>query len=323
MSAAFESFLVLNPKHSRLLSFPLKRAATMALCSSPSSLRFHPLLRPSGCRVSASSSIGFIHRPSSWNRPIVALAASHEESSEIEVEKEKDDIKLGADESQEAWKQALASFKEQALKVQSVSQEAYEIYSKKALVVLKETSEQLKIQADKARHDLSEVAKEISEDGKGYLTTAAENSPEPFKEIVETFTSSTDDLTDISRVHDFYLGIPYGLVLSVGGFLSFMVTGSIAAIRFGVILGGTLLALSVSSLRAYRRGESFPLSLKGQAAIASIIFLREGRLLSLRPSFLSVITTFISGAALAFYVYRIAVRGKQQRGPHFENGADN
>ncbi|KAF3447758.1 hypothetical protein FNV43_RR08462 [Rhamnella rubrinervis] len=291
----------------------------MALCSSPSSLRFHPLLRPSGCRVSASSSIGFIHRPSSWNRPIVALAASHEES---------DDIKLGADESQEAWKQALASFKEQALKVQSVSQEAYEIYSKKALVVLKETSEQLKIQADKARHDLSEVAKEISEDGKGYLTTAAENSPEPFKEIVETFTSSTDDLTDISRVHDFYLGIPYGLVLSVGGFLSFMVTGSIAAIRFGVILGGTLLALSVSSLRAYRRGESFPLSLKGQAAIASIIFLREGlavseTIISERYNNLYQLLFLCSGAALAFYVYRIAVRGKQQRGPHFENRADN
>lgn len=56
-----------------------------------------------------------------------------------------------------------------------------------------------------------------------------------------------------------------GLVLSVGGFLNFMVTGSIAALRFGVILGGTLLALSISSLRAYRRGESVPLSLKGQA----------------------------------------------------------
>lgn len=97
------------------------------------------------------------------------------------------------------------------MKVQSVSQEAYEIYSKKALVILKETSEQLKIQADKARHDLSEVAKEISEEGKEYLTTAAENSPEPVKEIVETFTSSTDDLNDISRVHDFYLGIPYGM----------------------------------------------------------------------------------------------------------------
>lgn len=55
-----------------------------------------------------------------------------------------------------------------------------------------------------------------------------------------------------------------GLVLSVGGFLNFMLTGSISALRFGVILGVTLLGLSISSLRAYRRGESVPLSLKGQ-----------------------------------------------------------
>ncbi|KAH7514758.1 hypothetical protein FEM48_Zijuj11G0124500 [Ziziphus jujuba var. spinosa] len=328
MTAIFESFSVLNPKPVSS-SFPLnKKAASMAaLCSSPSSLRFNPLLKPRVCRVLASPFNGLsstclsLHRRSS----VVALAASHEESkhSEIEVEKEKDSVKLGADESKEAWKQALAHFKEQALKLQSVSQEAYEIYSKKALVILKETSVQLKIQAEKARHDLSEAAKEINEDGKEYLSTAAKNSPEPVREIVDTFTSSADDLNDISRVHDFYLGIPYGLVLSVGGFLNFMLTGSISALRFGVILGVTLLGLSISSLRAYRRGESVPLSLKGQTAIASVIFLRELRLLSQRPSFLSVITTFVSGAVVAFYVYRIILKGKQERGPQFENEAEN
>lgn len=56
-----------------------------------------------------------------------------------------------------------------------------------------------------------------------------------------------------------------GLLLSLGGFLSFMVTGSISAIRFGVIIGGALLFLSVSSLRSYKQGESSPLTLKGQA----------------------------------------------------------
>lgn len=55
-----------------------------------------------------------------------------------------------------------------------------------------------------------------------------------------------------------------GLVLSLGGFLSFMVTGSVAAIRFGVILGGVLLALSISSLKSYKRGKPSPLALKGQ-----------------------------------------------------------
>lgn len=55
-----------------------------------------------------------------------------------------------------------------------------------------------------------------------------------------------------------------GVALSVGGLLSFMLTGSIPAVRFGVILGGALLALSISSLRAWKKGESLALALKGQ-----------------------------------------------------------
>lgn len=58
-----------------------------------------------------------------------------------------------------------------------------------------------------------------------------------------------------------------GAILSVGGFMSFMLTGSIAAIRFGVILGGTLLAFSISSLRSWRKGESSSLALKGQTGM--------------------------------------------------------
>lgn len=79
------------------------------------------------------------------------------------MEKDKDDLKLGTEDSEEAWKQVLDSFKEQALKMQSISQEAYEVYSKKAIIILKETSEQMKIEADKARKDFSVIAKEISE----------------------------------------------------------------------------------------------------------------------------------------------------------------
>lgn len=128
------------------------------------------------------------------------------------MEREKDEVKLASEEeSNEAWKQALEAFKKQALKMQSVSQEAYEIYSKKALITLKETSEQLKIQAEKAKNDLSEIAKEISEEGKVYLSTAAERSPEEVKEIVETYSSTADDLNDVSKILDFHVGIPYGI----------------------------------------------------------------------------------------------------------------
>lgn len=56
-----------------------------------------------------------------------------------------------------------------------------------------------------------------------------------------------------------------GGLLTLGGFLSFMITGSISAIRFGVILGGTLFALAVYSLRSWKKGESTSVPLKGQS----------------------------------------------------------
>ncbi|KAF8007669.1 hypothetical protein BT93_K1611 [Corymbia citriodora subsp. variegata] len=327
MTVSMESLLLRNPSLGSASS-PLRRAA-ISRRPSPSSLRLAPLLRPRACGLSAASGnappkglrfglLSLDRRSPSF----VAFAASREESSELEVDKENDDLETKAEESEEAWKQTLDAFKEQALKMQSISQEAYEIYSKKAVVILKETSEQLKIQAEKARYDLGVVANELSEEGKEYLSTAAENSPESVKEIVETFSTPTEDLNDISKVQDFYLGIPYGLVLSVGGFLSFMLTGSIAAIRFGVILGGILLALSVSSLRYYKRGKTSSLALTGQAAIAGIIFLREIILLSQRPSPFSFLTTIISGGMLAFYLYKNKQNRGQTKGPSYEEGME-
>ncbi|XVF84158.1 hypothetical protein PTKIN_Ptkin17bG0003200 [Pterospermum kingtungense] len=270
-------FSIKSPNPSSSLG-PLMRltrssASPMPLCLSPS-LRLRP--------PSSTLSLAFRspERRISFNQSFVSFAASEDEShSEIEVEREKDEVKMGMEESNEAWKQALETFKQQALKMRSVSQEAYEIYSKKALVNLKQTSEQLKIQAEKAKNDFNEIAKEISEEGKVYLSTATENSPPELKEIVETYSSSADDFNDVAKVLDFHVGIPYGLILSVWGFLCFMLTGSVSAIRFGVILGGAHLALSILSLKSYKRGESSPLATKGQAVIASLIFLREFSLL--------------------------------------------
>jgi len=62
-----------------------------------------------------------------------------------------------------------------------------------------------------------------------------------------------------------YYIICTGGLLALGGFLSFMITGSISAIRFGVILGGTLFGLAVYSLRSWKKGESSVVALKGQA----------------------------------------------------------
>ncbi|KAI3474294.1 hypothetical protein Pfo_029082 [Paulownia fortunei] len=261
MSIRLEPITLRNPSPS------LNRAASsMALCHAPpASLGFEALFRAkTHCKVSIPALrrvLGVnLRQRRVRNRSFFSFAASHEESkaSDIDIEKDKEDLKVGAQESQEAWQQALDSFKEQALKMQSVSKEAYELYSEKAIIILKETSEKLKIQAERARQDLIVIAKEIAEESKEYLATAAENSPEPVKDIVETFASSTDEFNDVSKVRDFYVGIPYGAILSVGGFLSFMLTGSIPAIRFGIILGGTLLALSISSLRSWKKGSHQP-----------------------------------------------------------------
>ncbi|KAE8662786.1 Leucine-rich receptor-like protein kinase family protein [Hibiscus syriacus] len=280
-------------------------------------------LKPSHGRVSVAAPKGLVlgfcslDRRISFSQSVVAFAASHDESkhSEIDVERENDEVS-----SNEAWKQALEAFREEALKMQNVSREAYEIYSNKALVTLKETSEQLKIQAEKAKNDLIEIVKEIGEEGKVYLSTAAENSPPEIKEIVETFSScSADDFNDVSKILDFHVGIPYGIILSVGGFLSFMLTGSISAIRFGVILGGTLLALSVSSLRSYKRGICPPLASEGQAVISSVMFLRAFSSLVQRTTPGTFIATLVSGAVVAFYIYKLLPNDKPGLKPGKEN----
>lgn len=276
-----------------------------------------PPLKGFGCRIS------LVKNSPRKNLPIVTFAASHEQSepSEAEIDVEKDELHQAGKESQEAWEQTLAAFKEQALKLQSVSKEAYELYSKKAAVILRETAEQLKIQAEQARKDLTVMAKELSEEGREYLAAAAENSPEPVKDVVETFASA-DELDDVSKVLDFYVGIPYGALLCVGGFVNFMLTGSISALRFGVILGGILLALSVSSLRAWRKGKTTDMILKGQAAIAGILFLRDLRLLFQGSTFFGLVKAIISGVVTAFFIYRITY-DKLQRRPNLNGEAQN
>ncbi|RAL52018.1 unnamed protein product [Cuscuta campestris] len=284
---------------------------------------------PRGCRAMALTRpicpkslhlglrTGRICPPSLGRRSIFSCAASTEEPEhlDINVEEEKSNAKMDAEEAQVAWERTLDYIREQAKKMQNLSQEAYDVYSKKAIIILKETSEKIEIQSKKARSDLSVVAKEVGKGSKEYLTIAAEKSPESLKDVVETFASSTDELNDVSEIRDFHLGIPYGSLLSVGGFLCFMLTGSIAAIRFGVILGGTLLALSVSSLRCWRKGEINSLALRGQAAIATILFLRELRLLFQRAFIANIFTTLISGAMAAFFSYRMMISdGKQTKG---------
>ncbi|GAB2300784.1 hypothetical protein Dimus_034820 [Dionaea muscipula] len=348
---ALACFYIANPSPNPNPSLGLPPKKTSTLCSPPSLSHGSPV-RPQCHRVSAGvrplnglQLIEALHfYRATHSRSIVSYAASHEEpSSEFEFEREKDDVK----QSDEGWEEALeekvwATLKEHVLKLQSVSKktlvalkeisdeqqgesgvkglkealEAYDVYLKKFAVVLEETTDELKIQADKARYDVGVIARELSQEGKQYIAIAAENSPDSLKDVVETFASSTDDINDISQLRDFYVGIPYGAFLSLGGFLNFMVTGSISAIRFGVILGGTLLALSVFSLRSWRKEEPSMLALKAQAVIAVILFLRAARVFSQGRSFTGLLAMLISGAVAAFFASRLAYSSSSSSSSH-------
>ncbi|KAI3832929.1 hypothetical protein MKW98_025813, partial [Papaver atlanticum] len=111
------------------------------------------------------------------------------------------------------------------------------------------------------------------------------------------------------EIPHFLLGILYGAFLCLGGFLSFMLTGSISGIMFGTILGGALLALSISSMRSFKRGQSSALALKGEAVIAGILFLRPLRLFFQGPSFSSFITTIISGYMVQLETRQVEANG--------------
>ncbi|KAL8141049.1 hypothetical protein V2J09_007070 [Rumex salicifolius] len=232
--------------------------------SSPPSNSSHRLHFSRRIRLQTVSATSFSYTPRGLSgsallpvrnrRSFLHLAAPHEDSAPLDVEI------IGMSEfeqgkqSNEAWEQILYAFKEKTIKLHRISQEAFENYSKTTMVLLKKAAKDLNIEAAKASYDISIIIQELGEKGRAYIALAAENSPEPVKDVVETFTSCVK-IKHVSEIRDFYVGVPYGGILSLGGFLHFMITGSTAAIRFGVILGGVLLALSVSSLRSWRKGE--------------------------------------------------------------------
>lgn len=134
-----------------------------------------------------------------------------------DVEKKNEsDVKI--DNSQEAWKESLDYFKSEAIKLKAMSEEAYEVYSKKASEVLLTLSEKLQIEAKKAQKDISKIAKEISEEGQEYLTRVSENPPESTKELVGVFKESSE-VKNIDDVRDYHVGVVYGMCQDASFFL--------------------------------------------------------------------------------------------------------
>ncbi|KAL6616298.1 hypothetical protein ACP70R_038568 [Stipagrostis hirtigluma subsp. patula] len=310
------------------MAAPLVHAAAAAPLSStaqPTRAAFHPLASAPPLRLARSSS----GRPrlevslraltagrrvdgrgsTRGRRTVAALAGEEIEGSELGDEKGNDKGEIKPEEAQEAWKVMLEQFKAEALRMQALSMQAYDVYSKRTKEVLLEAAEKLKIQADKAQKDLSVIAAEVGQEGQEYLMMAAQNSPDSIKDITETF-KALGSLNWPSQYKDYHVGIPFGTCLTVGGFLNFMLTGNTSAIRFGIILGFALLALGISSLRSQREGGRQPrLLLKGQAAIASVIFFRELSVLLQNGWFPNIFMVLLSGTVAAFYFYRIATGG--------------
>ncbi|CAL4946817.1 unnamed protein product [Urochloa decumbens] len=284
-------------------------AAFHPLASAPVSLRL-PARTSSSSRRRLEASFSAGHRFAGRGAPrgrrvLAAFAGEETEGSGVGDDKDNNKEEIKPEEAQEAWKVMLEQFKAEALRMQALSMQAYDVYSKRTREVLLEAAEKLKIQADKAQKDLSVIATEVGQEGQEYLAMAAQNSPDSIKDITVTF-KALGKLNWPSEYEDYHVGIPFGTFLTVGGFLNFMLTGSTSALRFGIVLGFALLALGISSLRSQRGGRRPRLLLKGQAAIASIIFFREFSVLLQYGWFPKIFMVILSGVVAAFYFYRIA-----------------
>jgi hypothetical protein len=126
-------------------------------------------------------------------------------------DKDNINVEIQPEEPQEAWKVMLEQFKAEALRIQALSMQAYEVYSKRTREVLLEASQKLKIQAEKAQKDLSVIAAEVGEEGQEYLRMAAQKSPDSINDITDTF-SALSKLTFPSQYKDYHVGIPFGML---------------------------------------------------------------------------------------------------------------
>jgi len=166
----------------------------------------------------------------------------------------------------------------------------------------------LREQAEKASSVLAASAQELPARGKEGLSYVAENAPDLVKDIAETALKAhyreDGSIKQGSKIHGFCLGIPYKVLLVVGGLLEFIITGSTVSIQFGVLLGGVILALSVTSLGAWKQGESTLQYLQGQTINIWAIFFRIiQRYAETKFVFHTGVIAVTSAAMLAFYAY--------------------
>ncbi|KAJ7527095.1 hypothetical protein O6H91_16G036500 [Diphasiastrum complanatum] len=223
----------------------------------------------------------------------------------VEVEHALQDLEEQTESLKGKFNGAVDRLEDETVNLQAPTEKAYADSTERAIGVLRDTTEQLREQTEKAKAVLA-TAIETAEKGKENLAFIAETAPEPIKDIAETALNahSAGVPKKGAKIHDFCLGIPYGGLLAIGGLLSFIITGSTSAIRFGVILGGLILFSSVTSLKVWKRGESSMPFIKAQAAITLIIFARDvRRFLESKAFFPAAVMCLISAGMVGFYGY--------------------
>lgn len=123
------------------------------------------------------------------------------------------ELEKQAEESKAAYNDAVDALKEETLKVQDSAKTAFDPAAEKAIEVLRDTTEKLKEEAEKARALLTATALETAELGKSNLNLLAENAPDgPIKEVAESAVNAhlSEKTKQGAKIHDFCLGIPYG-----------------------------------------------------------------------------------------------------------------
>ncbi|MFS7904064.1 putative TMEM14 family protein [Helianthus anomalus] len=113
-----------------------------------------------------------------------------------------------------------------------------------------------------------------------------------------------------AKIHDFCFGLPYGGIVLSGGLIGFIFSRNTASLMTGGLYGGALLALSVLSLKIWKRGQSSTPFILGQLGIAAALLWKNIQTYSLTKKILPTgFHIVLSTAMLCFYTYVIVSGG--------------
>ncbi|RLM86862.1 protein FATTY ACID EXPORT 6-like [Panicum miliaceum] len=116
-------------------------------------------------------------------------------------------------------------------------------------------------------------------------------------------------------MEDFYVTIPYGLVVLAGGVAGYLKRGSAASLAAGVGFGAALLLAGVLSAWAFARGGGGAGAVFGtvlQIVCAVVLTVVMGvRYVKTRKIMPAGIIAAISAIVLIFYVYKVSTGGNK------------